>query len=155
MTDINSTGINTVVTIISLSLTLISWGLNLYQWFRNKKLKGRITAMELVSYIDNFHSCYVKVNEKVLRKNWYKGAQGADISHELSVVLSDYNRYRNLFNSDECITLDPKYSEAQKLYRSFLGENAEYKDRMIRNLNLIDQTLQSKKIEVQGNLGKL
>ena len=138
MTDINSTGINTVVTIISLILTLISWCFNLYQWVRNNKLKGRITAMELVSYIDDFHNCYVKVNEKVLRKNWYKGAQGADISHELSVVLSDYNRYRNLFDNDECIILDPRYSEAQKLYLSFFGENAEYKDRMIRNLNMID-----------------
>jgi hypothetical protein len=155
MTDINSTGVNTIVTIIAIFLTLISWILNLYQWFRNEKLKDRIIAMELVAYIDSFHDCYIRVNEKLLRKNWYKGSQGADISHELSIVLSDYNRYRNLFDDDECISLDPRYSEAQRLYLSFFGENAEYKDRMIRNLYLIDQTLQTKKIEVQGYLGKL
>lgn len=111
--------------------------------------------MELIAYIDRFHHCYVKVNEKVLRKNWYKGAQGADISHGLSEVLSDYNRYRNLFSDDERLVLEPRYLEVQKLYRSFFGENTEYKDKMLRNLNLIDQELQAKKVNVQGYLGKL
>lgn len=37
----------------------------------------------------------------------------------------------------------------------FFGENQDYIDQMLLNLNLVDQYLQNKKIEVQGFLGKL
>lgn len=155
MTDINSTGVNNIVTILAICLTVISWIVNAVQWWLNRKLAKRVTAMELVAYIDRFHYTYVKIKERTVKKTWYKGTQGAELIHELSDVLSDYNRYRNLFTSDEKISVDPKYEEANKLFHSFFGENQEYIDQMLSNLNLADQDLQNKKIIVQGYLGKL
>lgn len=155
MTEINSTGVNTIVTVIAIILTIISWIITYFQWRRNQKLSGRVTAMELVTYIDRFHYCNIKIKETVLRKNWYKGTSGAEVAHDLSKVLSDYNRYCHLFTDDEKIILDPMYSEANKLLLSFLGENAMFKVQMLNYLNMIDKELQSKKIGEQGYLGKL
>ena len=42
-----------------------------------------------------------------------------------------------------------------QLFYSFFGENKDYIDLMLLNLNLADQDLQNKKINVQGYLGKL
>ena len=155
MTDISSTGVNSIVTLIAIGLTIISWIINGIQWWRNRKLSKRVTAIELVAYIDRFHYTYVKIKERTVKKTWYKGVQGAEIAHELSDVLSDYNRYRILFTDDEKISIDPKYSEANKLFHSFFGENQGYIDQMLSNLNLADQDLQNMKIKVQGYLGKL
>lgn len=155
MTDINSTGVNNIVTLVAIALTIISWLINGFQWWRNKKLSKRVTAIELVAYIDRFHYTYVKIKERTVKKTWYKGTQGAEMAHELSDVLSDYNRYRNLFTGDEKKSIDPKYAEANKLFHSFFGENQGYKDQMLSNLNFTDQDLQKKKIKVQGYLGKL
>lgn len=155
MTDINSTGVNSIVTLVAIVLTIISWIFNGFQWWRNKKLAKRVTAIELVAYIDRFHYTYVKIKERTVKKTWYKGTQGAEIAHELSDVLSDYNRYRNLFTDDEKLSIDSKYAEANKLFHSFFGENKDYIDQMLLNLNLADQDLQNKKLKVQGYLGKL
>ena len=155
MTYINSTGVNNVVTLVAIALTIISWIINGFQWWHNKKLAKRVTAMELLAYIDRFHYTYIKIKERTVKKTWYKGTQGAEMAHELSDVLSDYNRYRNLFTGDEKKSIDSKYEEANKLFHSFFGENQEYIDQMLLNLNLADQDLQNKKIKVQGYLGKL
>ena len=119
MTDISSTGVNSIVTLVAISLTIISWIINGIQWWRNRKLSKRVTAIELVVYIDRFHYTYVKIKERTFKKTWYKGIQGAEMAHELSDVLSDYNRYRNLFTDDEKFSIDPKFSEANKLFHSF------------------------------------
>ena len=111
--------------------------------------------MELVTYIDRFHYCNIKIKEKVLRKNWYKGTSGAEVAHDLSNVLSNYNRYCHLFADDEKKVLDPMYLEANNLLLSFMGENADYKAQMLNYLNLIDKELQSKKINEQGFLSIL
>ena len=155
MTDINSTGVNSIVTLIAIGLTVISWIINGIQWWRNKKLAKRVAVIELIAYIDRFHYTYVKIKERTVKKTWYKGTQGAEMAHELSGVLSDYNRYRNLFTEDEKISIDSKYVEANKLFHSFFGENQGYIDQMLSSLNLADQDLQNKKIQVQGYLGKL
>lgn len=155
MTEINSTGANTIVTIIAIILTILSWIINFLQWRKNKKLSGRVTAMELVTYIDRFHYCNIKIKETVLKKNWYKGTSGTEVAHELSKVLSDYNRYCHLFTDAEINILDPMYSEANKLLLSFMGENTEFKVQMLKYLNMIDKELQSKKIDEQGYLGKI
>lgn len=155
MTDINSTGINNIITVVAIGLTIISWIINGFQWWRNKKLAKRVTAIELVAYIDRFHYTYIKIKERTVKKTWYKGTQGAEMAHELSDVLSDYNRYRNLFTGEEKKSIDSKYAEANKLFHSFFGENQGYIDQMFSNLNLADQDLQKKKIKVQGYLGKL
>ena len=155
MTDINSTGVNSLVTLIAIGLTIISWVINGIQWWRNRKLAKRATAIELVAYIDRFHYTYVKIRERTVKKNWYKGTQGVETAHELSDILSDYNRYRNLFSGDERLSIDSKCTEANKLFHSFFGENKDYIDQMLQNLNMADQALQNKKIKVQGYLGKL
>lgn len=155
MTSINSTGVNSIVTLIAIALTVVSWIITIIQSWRNRKLAKRVTAIELVAYIDRFHYTYVKIKERTIKKTWYKGTQGAEMAHELSDVLSDYNRYRNLFTDDEKKSVDSKYAEANKLFHSFFGENQDYIDQMLLNLNLADQDLQNKKIEVQGYLGKV
>ena len=155
MTSINSTGVNSIVTLIAIALTVVSWIITIIQSWRNRKLAKRVTAIELVAYIDRFHYTYVKIKERTIKKTWYKGTQGAEMAHELSDVLSDYNRYRNLFTDDEKKPVDSKYAEANKLFHSFFGENQDYIDQMLLNLNLADQDLQNKKIEVQGYLGKV
>lgn len=155
MNEINSTGTNTIVTFIAIAITIISWIINYLQWKRNKKLSGRVTAMELVAYIDQFHYFNIKIKETVLRRNWYKGTSGAEVAHELSQVLSDYNRYCHLFTDDEKIILDPMYSEVNNLFTSFMGENTDFKVQMLNYLNMIDKELQSKKIDEQGYLGKI
>ncbi len=156
MTGINSTGVNTVVTLIAIGLTIISWVINAIQWYNNKQLKGKITTLELIAYIDQFHNAYVKTNERIPRKGWYKGTQGAELMHELSKVLSDYNRYRVLFSDEESKDIDCCFDEANKMFASFFGENDDYKDKMIKNLNEIDKGFQRKKIEIQGGyLGKI
>lgn len=155
MIDINSTGVNSIVTIVAIGLTLVSWIINGIQLLRNKKLSKRVTAIELIAYIDRFHYTYVKIKERTVKKIWYKGTPGAEIAHELSDVLSDYNRYRNLFTDDEKISIDARYEEANKLFNSFFGENQDYIDKMLLNLNLTDQFLQNKKIKIQGYLGKV
>lgn len=155
MTDINSTGVNNIVTLVAIGLTIISWIVNGLQWWGNRKLAHRVTAMELVAYIDRFHYTYIKIKERTVKKNWYKGTQGAELAHELSDVLSDYNRYRYLFTDDEIISIDSKCMDANRLFHSFFGENQDYIDQMLSNLNLADQDLQNKKIKVQGYLGKL
>ena len=155
MTSINSTGVNSIVTLIAIALTVVSWIITIIQSCRNRKLAKRVTAIELIAYIDRFHYTYVKIKERTIKKTWYKGTQGAEMAHELSDVLSDYNRYRNLFTDDEKKSIDSKYAEANKLFHSFFGENQDYIDQMLLNLNLADQDLQNKKIEVQGYLGKV
>ena len=152
MTSINSTGVNSIVTLIAIVLTVVSWIITIIQSWRNRKLAKRVTAIELVAYIDRFH---FKIKERTIKKTWYKGTQGAEMAHELSDVLSGYNRYRNLFTDDEKKSVDSKYAEANKLFHSFFGENQDYIDQMLLNLNLADQDLQNKKIEVQGYLGKV
>lgn len=155
MTSINSTGVNSIVTLIAIILTVVSWVITIIQSWRNMKLAKRVTAIELVAYIDRFHYTYVKIKERTVKKTWYKGTQGAEMAHELSDVLSDYNRYRNLFTDNEKVSIDSKYAEANKLFHSFFGENQDYIDQMLLNLNSADQDLQNKKIEVQGYLGKV
>jgi hypothetical protein len=156
MTEINSTGVNTVVTLIAIGLTVISWVINAIQWYNNKQLRGKITTLELIAYIDQFHNTYVKTCERIPRKSWYKGTQGAELMHDLSTVLSGYNRYRVLFSKEECINYDAYFDEANKVFASFFGENDAYKDKMITNLNGIDKGFQRKKIEIQGGyLGKI
>lgn len=155
MTDINSTGVNSIVTLVAIGLTIISWIINGIQWWRNRKLNKRVTAIELVSYIDRFHSTYVKIKERTIKRTWYKGTQGTEMAHELSDVLIDYNKYRNLFTDDEKNSIDPKYLEANKLFHSFFGENQDYIDQMLLNLNMADQELQNMKIKVQGYLSKM
>ena len=120
MTSINSTGVNSIVTLIAMALTVVSWIITIIQSWRNRKLAKRVTAIELVAYIDRFHYTYVKIKERTIKKTWYKGTQGAEMTHELSDVLSDYNRYRNLFTDDEKKSIDSKYAEANKLFHSFL-----------------------------------
>ena len=106
MTSINSTGVNSIVTLIAIALTVVSWIITIIQSWRNRKLAKRVTAIELVAYIDRFHYTYVKIKERTIKKTWYKGTQGAEMAHELSDVLSDYNRYRNLFTDDEKKSID-------------------------------------------------
>ena len=156
MTEINSTGVNTIVTIIAIVLTVISWVINAIQWNRNKRLKGKITTLQFITFLDQFHRIYVKIYERIPRKNWYKGAQGTELMHELSLVLSDYNRYRVLFSNDECKEIDSFIGDANKYFSSFFGENDDYKDKMLTCLNTIDKSFQQKKIELEGSyLGKL
>lgn len=119
MTSINSTGVNSIVTLIAIILTVISWIIAIIQLWRNRKLVKRVTAIELVAYIDRFHYTYVKIEEITVNKTWYKGTQGAEMAHEFSDVLSDFNRYRNLFTGNEKLSIDLKYAEANKLFHSF------------------------------------
>ena len=85
------------------------------------------------------------------KKKWYRGIDGAHLSHELSSTLSDYNRYCSHFNEKEREDLDSFYDEANKVYPSFFGENEEFIDTMLGKLGSIDRILQQKRVSLEDS----
>lgn len=89
------TKVNTIVTLISIGLTIITIILTVLNWSFKKQIRTKINAFDLVSYSNSFHSIYIKISPIIRTKNSNNGGKNNSKIAELETILRDFNKYEN------------------------------------------------------------
>lgn len=93
--DINATGMNTIVTLVSIGCVLLS----VFFTYRTSRIKKqvykKIDAFDLVTFSREFHSIYIDFSNKIRTPESNKGGYHNKLIERLNASLREFNVYEN------------------------------------------------------------
>lgn len=93
--DINATGINTIVTIVSIVCAVLSGIFTIRTSKIKRQVYTKIDAFDLISFYREFHSIYLEISNKIRTPDSNKGGRYNKQIEKLNTILRDFNRYES------------------------------------------------------------
>lgn len=151
-----TTDINTLVTIISIVMTLISWGITIWKWIQAKNSRKRLESVEsenlrllklmesfeILPDISRFHEVYLKCAQRTKVLGWNKGSKGSDIVNDVDTILRDINKHLPKISVQRKSAIESSSNYALKYINEFVAGTPENSIEMINRLDRIDKILQ-------------